>query len=237
MLNWFDLMRQAQANAGFDVLTRQFRLSEDQAEKAMLAFLPAFALGLQRLMAAAAQNPLAQHVPNPFEPFWQAAGQTLSAQAQRSGEQLIDSLFGSDEASRRIAHRAAEVTGLSVDLMHQMLPVMAGILAGTLHGMMTGQGRMPDFRASPPPKDADSAAAEPWTAFWDGWMQAFQAPRQAEGPAAGKPRPSTGKAEPPEREASSETWEGMMQKGQEMQMQYLASLRSILDETWKPSKP
>ena len=42
MFNWFDLMRQAQTSSGFDALTRQFQLSNDQSQRAMAALMPAF---------------------------------------------------------------------------------------------------------------------------------------------------------------------------------------------------
>jgi Uncharacterized conserved protein len=239
MLNWFDLMRQAQASAGFDLLTRQFRLSDDQAAKAMLAFLPAFAMGLQHLMLTAPSNPLLQSLTGPASGNpWQAMGQAFtsqvfSAQAQQNGKRVIDSLFGSDEASRRIAHQAADFAGLNVDLMQQMLPLMAGILAGSLHGMMTGQGRMAEM-FSPPAKEPEKAApSEPWTALWTGWAQAFQADEGGAG-SLRKPSRSSPNEDPSPKADALPPWQGMMQQGHEMQMQYLASLRTILDEAWKP---
>ncbi|MCB8820361.1 DUF937 domain-containing protein [Microvirga rosea] len=231
MFNWFDVMQQAQSNAGLDVLTRQFKLSDDQAQKAMLAFLPAFVMGLQHMTLTAPSNPFLQNFPgNP----WQIPGQVLSAQAQQNGKRLIDSLFGSDDASRRIAHRAADFTGLNVDLMQQMLPVMAGIFAGTLHQMATGQGRLADILADQPKEpEKKQAPTDPWTAAWVGWMQAFQSGPEESRSVREPSKPSRESAESGEAPLS---WQSMMQKGHEMQMQYLTSLQSILDEAWKPRK-
>lgn len=227
MLNWFDLMRQAQENPGFDLLTRQFRLSDDQATKALAAFLPAFAMGMQHLMLTAPSNPFLQSLAgtasaNP----WQAMGQAFSPQAPQNGKLVIDSIFATDEASRRVAQQVADFTGLNIDLMRQILPLMAGLLAGTLHGMMTSQERMAEILSPPAKKPRKAASPEPWAELWTGWMQAFQ----PNGGEAGtrKPSPSSPK------EDALPPWQGVMQQGHEMQMQYLASLQSILDEAWKP---
>ena len=48
MFNWFDLMRQAQTQAGFETLARQFQLSGEQQQRTMAALMPAFVMGLCR---------------------------------------------------------------------------------------------------------------------------------------------------------------------------------------------
>ena len=140
MFNWFDLMRQAQTSAGLDALARQFDLSGDQTQRAMAAFLPAFAMGLQQATASNDPARLFQSMMSgAYQNFWQAAGQTFSSQAQQEGRQLLDQLFGSDEVSRRVAHQAADYAGVSAETMQQMLPVLAGILAGGMSQWMTAQ--------------------------------------------------------------------------------------------------
>ncbi|MET0529149.1 MAG: DUF937 domain-containing protein, partial [Microvirga sp.] len=131
MLNWFDLMRQAQANAGFDALTRQFHLSGDQQQKAMAAFMPAFMMGLQHAMTSPdAARFLQSLMSGGYQTFWQAPGASFFPQAQKEGRVLLDQLFGSDEASRRVAHQAAAYAGIGADTMQQVLPLLAGIFAG-----------------------------------------------------------------------------------------------------------
>ena len=250
MFNWFDLMRQAQASAGFDTLMRQFQLSDEEARKAMLAFMPAFAMGLQHALLASPSNPFLRNLTgSAFQTLWQPPGGTFSPQAYKNGQLVLDQLFGSDEASRRIAHQAADFTGMSLEMLQQMLPLAAGLFAGSFHHWMASQGSPSGpsglWKEAPKPPAKDEAAREaaavgdPWTAFWTGWMQSAQPgagkPAAREKPAA-RPRPSP-RTQPPEEAAApaaASPWQGMMETGQEMQMQYLKSVQSILTDAWTP---
>jgi len=66
MINLFELMRQAQGNPA-EAMARQFGLSPPQAESAIDALLPAFALAIQRQF----QDP--QAWPKLFQAFAAAA--------------------------------------------------------------------------------------------------------------------------------------------------------------------
>ncbi|MGO4573473.1 DUF937 domain-containing protein [Microvirga sp. 2TAF3] len=244
MFNWFDLMRQAQSSTGFGALARQFQLSDDQAQRAMMAFMPAFAMGLQQAMLAAPSNPFLRMFPNMGQNLWQNAGQASSPQSHQNGKWLLDQLFGSDEASRRIAHQAADFTGMSVELMQQMLPLFAGIFAGSLHQWMTSQGHVleaftPKANDKKRVRETKSATVtDPWTAFWTAWMQQSapsgdKAGSQHEELTTSFLRTPPQPPSPPEKAAASPPWEDMMEKGHEMQMQYLTSLQSILNDAWK----
>lgn len=239
MFNWFDLVQQAQTKAGLDALTRQFHLSGDQTQKAMAAFLPAFAMGLQH--AAMTGDP-ARFVQSMMgggsQNFWQAAARSFSPQAQQQGRTLLDQIFGSDQVSRRVAHQAADYAGVSADTMQQMLPLMAGILAGSMSQWMTAQAQAMQGLAPPPAGNANAAgqpAANPWADLWAGWMKTAEPEKKApsnpfeEMMAAFVPPPPA--PEPPK--PASPSWDEMMEQGREMQSQYLASLQSIFQEAWK----
>ena len=249
MFNWFDLVQQAQTKAGLDALTRQFHLSGDQTQKAMAAFLPAFAMGLQH--AALTNDPgrfLQSMMGGGYQNFWQAAARSFSPQAQQQGRTLLDQIFGSDQVSRRVAHQAADYAGVSADTMQQMLPLMAGILAGSMSQWMTAQAQAMQGLATPAgnANAASQPAANPWADLWAGWMKAASPPEKKTAstpfddmmaafmPPAPEPSPSA-KPEPP----ASPSWDEMMEQGREMQSQYLASLQSIFQEAWKgePKKP
>jgi hypothetical protein len=249
MFNWFDLVQQAQTKAGLDALTRQFHLSGDQTQKAMAAFLPAFAMGLQHAAMTGDPARFVQSMTGGgYQNFWQAAARSFSPQAQQQGRTLLDQIFGSDQVSRRVAHQAADYAGVSADTMQQMLPLMAGILAGSMSQWMTAQaqamgGLAADAGQAPANQAAaNPSAANPWADLWTGWMKAAQPDKKAPSNpfedmmAAFVPPPPA--PEPP-KPPSSPSWGEMMEQGREMQSQYLASLQSIFEEAWKaePKKP
>ncbi|MFC4175412.1 DUF937 domain-containing protein [Microvirga sp. GCM10011540] len=237
MFNWFDLMRQAQTSAGFDMLARQYHLSGDQTQRAMAALLPAFAMGLQH--AASPNDPsrlMQTMMSNAYQNFWQGAGQSFSAQAQQEGRRLLDQLFGSDDVTRRVAHQAADYVGVSVETMQQILPLMTGILAGGMYQWMAHQGRAFQAAATPQQQGRENPA-DPWAQLWAIWMNAATPEKK---PAANpfeemmagfmqQPAPP-----PPDPAPSAAPWDDMMEKGRDMQRQYLASLQSIFEDASKP---
>jgi hypothetical protein len=234
MFNWFDLMRQAQTSAAMDALVRQFHLSGDQPQKVMAAFMPAFAMGLQHAISSSDPARLFQSMMSGgYQNFWQAAGNPFTPQAQQQGRHLLDQLFGSDDVSRRVAHQAADYAGISAETMQQVLPLLAGILAGGMAQWMNTQGQA--FQAGAPAKPA--APANPWAELWDGWMKTAAPEKKPSNPfedmmAGFLQAPPTAKPAQPE-PAPSAPFNEMMEKGREMQMQYLTSLQSIFTDAWK----
>jgi len=239
MFNWFDLMRQAQAQAGFETLARQFQLSGDQQQRAMAALMPAFVMGLQHAMTTNDPNRFLQSLMSGgYQNFWQTAGLSFSPQAQQEGRRLLDQLFGSDEASRRVAHQAADFTGIGVETMQKILPLYAGILAGGLSQWMAAQSQAAQtFTSSSNPEKPKQDPTNPWVELWAGWMKTSEPEKK---PAANPfqemmagflQMPAPAKPQEPEPSPSA-PWGEMMEKGREMQMQYLTSLQSILDDAW-----
>jgi hypothetical protein len=199
MVNWFDLMRQAQGGAGLENFAHQFGLSPQQTNAAIAALMPAFAMGLQR--AATDPTAIAQlfrvmsggHYPN----FWESASQAFTPQARQEGKEIIDQLFGSDEVSRRVAHQAADFSGVGVDVLQQMLPLLAGIVAGGLTKLAASQGAMLSAFANAPAGagSGGQTGAGVWADLWGQWMSAGARPPEAkpepepEPPPEPKPKP------------------------------------------------
>jgi len=239
MFNWFDLMRQAQTSAAMDALARQFNLSGDQPQRTMAAFMPAFAMGLQQAMASSDPTRVLQSMMGgAYQSFWQAAGNPFTPQAQQEGRKLLDQIFGSDEVSRRVAQQAAGYAGISADTMQQLLPVLAGILAGgTSQWMMAHTQALQNFTNL---KDAPQAptGANPWADLWANWMKAASPEKKPANPfeemfAGFFQMPPPAEPPKPEPPSSSTSLDEMMEKGREMQMQYLASLQSIFSDADK----
>jgi hypothetical protein len=177
MINWFDLMRQAQGGSGLDNLARQFNLSAPQTNAALAALMPAFAMGLQHAATdPAAMGRLFQAMTRgPYAAFFENASQAFTPQARREGEQLLDQLFGSDDVSRRVARQAASFSGVGVDVMQQMLPLIAGIVAGGLSRMAQSQGAaihsaMQSLQGQAASLPQGQTAAGPWADLWAPWL-------------------------------------------------------------------
>lgn len=134
MINLFELMRQAQGNPA-EAMARQFGLSPPQAESAIDALLPAFALAIQRQF----QDP--QAWPTLFQAFAAAQQQTMVEAATHAfggpkpaSTDFVGTLFGSGDVARQIAAQAAAVSGLSPSVLQQMQTDMAATI-------MTGIGK------------------------------------------------------------------------------------------------
>ena len=166
MFDWFDFMRQAQQSAGTALLAKQFHLDGNQAQAAMAAFLPAFALGMQHSLGTKPADAMLQNLLGaPTRMCGSTPRRHFLRGSERNGKQIIDRIFGSDETSRRVAQQAAEITGVNAEVMHQMLPVLAGIYAGGLYHWMSGQARV----LSKAPAPASQPASPP--DFTDAWVR------------------------------------------------------------------
>jgi hypothetical protein len=248
MMSWFDLMRQAQGSPDLDTLARQFNLSTEQAQKAMAAFLPAFAMGMRQTAELNDPMQVLRGLPaSPFAEFWNQTTRAFTPQAQQAGKLVLDQMFGSDDVTRRVAHQAANFARVGLETMQQMLPLMAGIFAGGLHKWMTSQGVMAGMtgKAAPPPPPPN------WADLWGNWLRSgsrpaaqksaatpfevmmapFLNPSSSAGSSA-KSEPAASETAASEPPPSAEAWEQMMGAGREMQKQYLASLQSIFDSAW-----
>lgn len=141
MLNLFDMLANAQNGNGVDALARQFGLSQQQAQAAVQALLPAFSQGLKRNTAdpygvGAFLSALSsgQHAN-----YFDDAGQAASPQGMAAGNDILGQLFGSKDLSRAIAAQASQATGIGQQVLQQMLPAIAAMIMGGLFKQSTNQ--------------------------------------------------------------------------------------------------
>ncbi|HEY6631591.1 MAG TPA: DUF937 domain-containing protein [Rhizobiaceae bacterium] len=140
-MNLFDMLANAQDGQGMDQLARQFGLSQQQAQAAVEALLPAFSQGLKRN----ASDPygvgsfLNAVMSGNHAKYFDDAQSAFSPQGMAEGNGILGHLFGSKDLSRAVAAQAAQATGLSQQILQQMLPVIASMVMGGLSKQSTGQ--------------------------------------------------------------------------------------------------
>jgi len=141
MPSLFDIFAQAQNGNGMQALAQQYGLSMQQTQAAVQALLPAFSQGLQRntadpyglgaFMTAMASG---QHAK-----YFDDASRAFSPQGIDEGNGILGHLFGSKDLSRAVAAQAAQATGLSQQVLQQMLPAMASMMMGGLFKQTNNQ--------------------------------------------------------------------------------------------------
>jgi hypothetical protein len=134
MLSLFDMLSNAQQGQGMEALARQFGLSQQQAQAAVEALLPAFSQGLKQntadpygvgaFLTAMASGQHAKYFDNPTNAF--------SPSGVSEGNGILGHLFGSKELSRAVASQAAQASGIGEQVLKQMLPVIASMIMGGL---------------------------------------------------------------------------------------------------------
>ncbi|MBZ9810417.1 MULTISPECIES: DUF937 domain-containing protein [unclassified Mesorhizobium] len=141
MPSLFDMLAQAQNGNGMQALAQQYGLSMQQTQAAVAALLPAFSQGLQRntadpyglgaFMTAMASG---QHAK-----YFEDATRAFSPQGVDEGNGILGHLFGSKDLSRAVASQAAQASGVSQQVLQQMLPAIASMLMGGLFKQTTSQ--------------------------------------------------------------------------------------------------
>lgn len=140
-MNLFDMLTNAQGGQGMDALARQFNLSQQQTQEAVEALLPAFSQGLKRNASdpygiGSFLNAMAN---GNHARYFDDAQNAFSPQGMQEGNGILGHLFGSKDLSRAVAAQAAQATGLSQQMLQQMLPVIASMIMGGLFKQSTGQ--------------------------------------------------------------------------------------------------
>ena len=233
MDNLFDILRNAQNGQAIDNLAHQFHLSQQQAQAAVEALLPAFSLGLKRQVDNARVDAVLP--PNFFgltglpqiDAFHNAA-LAFTQQATQQGNMVIAALFGSNDLTRAVTRQAAMQSGVAAPVLAAMLPALASILVSGLTQAILphtqsgfGQGAaghnplgslfgsmMKAFhpQTTPPPSDANLLAA-----LW--------APFLGAGAEPAKPSPPT----------HEDLFEQLLETGHQVHKVHADAMQSVFD--------
>jgi hypothetical protein len=139
MFNLYEILRSAQGGQALDNLAAQFNITAEEADAAVKAVLPALS---ERFLKQASE-------PAAFGSFVGALGEgqhlaaftdPAAAQASAQAPESLSQILGSSSTREEIALRASSATGLSQDLISQMLPVIASMIFGGLAKSMQNQG-------------------------------------------------------------------------------------------------
>lgn len=129
----------ARNGEALDQMARQFGMSQEQTQAAVEALLPAFSQGLKRN----ASNPydlgafLSALSSGQHAKYFEDAANAFSAQGVEEGNGILGHLFGSRDLSRAVAAQASQATGISQDILKQMLPALASMIMGGLFNQST----------------------------------------------------------------------------------------------------
>lgn len=142
MINLFELMRQAQGGAALEAMAKQAGVSTQQAQAAVEALIPAFALGLQR--NASDPNGLAGLLgllgSGRYNGFFQSPDNAFPPDASAWGEHALKQFFGGADVTRTIASQGAAMSGLAPQVIQQLMPFIAGVVVGGMVHAAATQG-------------------------------------------------------------------------------------------------
>jgi hypothetical protein len=142
MFNLSEILQSAQGGQAIDNLAQRFGISQEQAQAAVQALIPALSAGLAK--AAAQPGALGSIISAITDPDHQASFSSSAAAqsptAAQKGSDALSQILGSSNIIQQIAQQASRVTGLRADLLAQMLPQIASIALGGLATSLHNQG-------------------------------------------------------------------------------------------------
>ena len=139
-MNLYDVMMGAGGGQGVTTLANQFGISQQQTQAALQAMMPAFSLGMQNTAldplgfgALLNQMTNAAHVATYANPAQATAAAAL-------GGNVLAQIFGSQAIAQQIGQQAALASGVSPQVIQQMMPLVASMLIGGIAQAMAAQG-------------------------------------------------------------------------------------------------
>lgn len=126
----YEMITNAQDGKAFDNLARQFQLSQEQAQSAVNALLPAFQMALQR------QAESADMMGN----FLRTLSGVEKPAPEPEKNDVLSMLFGNRDVANAVSAQAAQFAGIPNTIMNNMMPVLATMIMSGLMKNMSSQG-------------------------------------------------------------------------------------------------
>lgn len=119
-------------------------IEEREAKSAISQLLPVLARGLSQ--GASSQDGLTSLLgaltKGQHQRYLETPGLLGHSDTVRDGNGILGHVFGSKDVSRQVATRAATSTGLGVDIVKKMLPMVASLAMGALSQKASGAGML-----------------------------------------------------------------------------------------------
>lgn len=124
----------AQGGGATRQIGQQFGLNQDQVGSVISALVPALAAGVQRNTSAEGglDSLLGALTGGGHQRYLDDPSTIAQPGTVRDGNNILGHIFGSKDVSRQVATQAAAQTGISSDLIKQMLPMVAAMMMGAM---------------------------------------------------------------------------------------------------------
>lgn len=141
MNNLYDILAEAEDGEALAMLGREFGLTPQQTQAAVMALLPAISTGLKQ--ATATPEGLGELFSvmgrqRDLAAMYGAPDIAFAAQGRAAGDDVLSVIFGSPDVSRAVVDQAQQFSGVAGSILKKMLPVIAGII---ISGLMGGRGQ------------------------------------------------------------------------------------------------
>lgn len=137
------IVQSAQGGRVIENLAHRLGLAPWQTQAAVKALIPALSAGLQKAAEdPASLRPVIDAVTNPqHHAAFENAEAAHSEAAIERGKEIVDHLFGSPATAGQIAQLASRESFVRADILVQLLPILASIVAGGLFKTLENEGR------------------------------------------------------------------------------------------------
>ena len=154
-MNLLETILGAAGGAPVKGLAQNFGIEESQASGALKALLPALSSGLKNNVASSGglESLLGALSGGGHQQYLDEPARLGRPETVQDGNSILGHLLGSKDVSRKVASHASSQTGLPVDMLKKMLPLVATMAMGALSKNTAQKGIQRQSAASMPGSD------------------------------------------------------------------------------------